>query len=251
MIRRRVSAVVRLWNGFWGQAVEGAQAQCQIDGVMYKPICKPGGYLVWTDLANGTHTLSVTLAGFEPQTLIFSTSSQDVFNGCMVLKPDRTRYPVRGVVTQLDLCLQVNDKPLAQEKFWLCISNSPMMKIAQDIATAGSDTVRLFCNCPATALALPMPFLLDASQNPELVLLCTWDGQTGRLQTPLVHSHRRGSTLFVAQQYQTDEQGKACIWLREPGHVLVYQNERVYALTLIQGQNTCTLDTSLRAERKD
>ena len=251
MIRRRVSTVIRLWDGFLGQAVEAKRAQCQIDGMMCHPICKPEGYLIWTDLAHGVHTLSVAVTGFQPQTLTFSTSQSDFFTGCMVLKPDRARYSVRGLVTQLDLCLQVDGKPLAQAAFWLCASTDPMMKIAQDIVTADSDTVRLFGSRGADALTLPMTFLLHESQYPELIVLCTWDGQNGRVKVPFAYDHRRGSALFAAQQYQTDMQGKACIWMREPGRVLIYQNGRVNALTLTQGQNTCTIDVQSCTERKD
>ena len=69
MIRRRVSAVLRLRDGFTGRVLPGG-AVCLLDGrPLRHPLWKEGGYLVIQDLAAGPHSLEVRCAGFRPVTL--------------------------------------------------------------------------------------------------------------------------------------------------------------------------------------
>ena len=67
MIRRRVSAVLRLRDGFTGRVLPGG-AVCLLDGrPLRHPLWKEGGYLVIQDLAAGPHSLEVLDASRLPQ----------------------------------------------------------------------------------------------------------------------------------------------------------------------------------------
>ena len=73
MIRVHVSAVCRVRDGFTGQPVETAGLLCSLDDQSCRPVCKPGGYLILTDLPAGRHVLVLTAAGFQREQLELTT----------------------------------------------------------------------------------------------------------------------------------------------------------------------------------
>ena len=50
VLRRSVSAVLLLRDGFLGTPIETSGALFRIDGTPSQPQSKPGGYRIWTDL---------------------------------------------------------------------------------------------------------------------------------------------------------------------------------------------------------
>lgn len=73
MIRRRLSAVFLVRDGFTGRALQsGAEVRCRLDGAPCAPLWKAGGYLALCDLPEGEHTLTI-------ERRLFFARKQDLF----------------------------------------------------------------------------------------------------------------------------------------------------------------------------
>ena len=228
MIHRRVSAVLQLRDGFLGRPVEGNGARCQVDGAACRPQAKAGGYLVWTDLSEGMHRLTVCLPGFQPEEIAAEIRENRVWEGCASLKPG-VGYPYGRGAVSICLTIEQDGTPLADTEVWIAGAGEAPLKIAQDKAAAGAQQLRLFSKASVSVLPVPGIFLVD-DKKPELVQLQAIEQGEGTLATPLAVSHARGRGLLPAQRYRTDAQGQIHVLLRSAVRLAVfYQNKVQYA----------------------
>lgn len=241
LLQRRVSAVLRLRDGFLGTPIETGGAVFRIDGTPVQPQSKPGGYRVWTDLPAGRHTLSISQHGFQTEEIALEVGPDKAWEGCADLKPG-VGYPFGRDAATVRLTVQRGGQPLANEQVWLAVADNAPLKLAQDQAEAGAQTLRLFCKGEASSLPLPGAFLLEEDDAPELVTLRSFAEETGTLAAPLAHTHARGRALLPAQAYRTDEQGRLRIMLREAVRLAVLCDGSIrYAEPAADGENEFTL----------
>ena len=186
MIHRRVSAVLQLRDGFLGRPVEGNGARCQVDGAACRPQAKAGGYLVWTDLSEGMHRLTVCLPGFQPEEIAAEIRENRVWEGCASLKPG-VGYPYGRGAVSICLTIEQDGTPLADTEVWIAGAGEAPLKIAQDKAAAGAQQLRLFSKASVSVLPVPGIFLVD-DKKPELVQLQAIEQGEGTLATPLAVS---------------------------------------------------------------
>lgn len=241
LVQRSVSAVLRLRDGFLGTPIENSGALFRIDGMPSQPQAKPGGYRVWTGLAEGRHTLSVSMRGFQTEELIVDIRPGQVWEGSADLKPG-LGYPFGKDAVTVRLTVTRGGQPLADQPVWLAVADPAPLKLAQDKAEKGAQTLRLFCRGEVSALPVPGVFLLEEGKAPELVTLQAVEGEDGRLTAPLAHAHTRGKALLPAQQYRTDGQGRISVMLREAARLAVFCNGSIqYAEPGTEGEQTITL----------
>lgn len=241
MIHRRVSAVLRLRDGFLGTPIESTGALFRIDGTPHQPQAKPGGYRVWTGLETGRHELSVSMQGFQTEVLTIEIPADGSWEGSADLKPG-PGYPFGRNAVTVQLHLTQDGQPLAGQPVWLAIAEPAPLKIAQDKAAKGAQSMRLFCKGEPGALPVPGAFLLEEDKQPELVYLQSFEKEEGQLGGPLAHPHARGKALLPAQQYRTDEAGIVRIMLREAAKLAVFCGGKIaYAAPQAGGENTFTL----------
>ena len=67
MITIHASAVCRVRDGFTGRGMESAGLLCTLDGISCRPVWKPGGYLVLTNLPHGPHRLRLRGRGYQEE----------------------------------------------------------------------------------------------------------------------------------------------------------------------------------------
>lgn len=239
MIHRRVSAVLQLRDGFLGRPVEGNGARCQVDGAVCRPQAKTGGYLVWTDLPEGMHRLTVCLPGFQPEEITAEILENQLWEGCAFLKPG-VGYPYgRGAVS---VCLTVEQDgvPLVDTEVWIAAAGEAPLKIAQDKAAAGAQQLRLFSKASVSTLPVPGTFLVD-DKKPELVQLQAIEQGEGALAVPLTVSHARGRGLLPAQRYRTDAQGQIHVLLRSAVRLAVFYQHKVQYAECQTGESSVEL----------
>lgn len=240
-VQRRLSAVLRLRDGFLGTPVENSGALFRVDGAPSQPQAKQGGYRVWTDLPAGRHTLSVSLRGFQTEELVMEIQPDAVWEGSADLKPG-LGYPFGKDAATVRLTVTRGGKPLADQPVWLAAAESAPLKLAQDKAEQGAQTLRLFCRGGADTLPVPGVFLLEEKEAPELVHLQAVEGEEGRLAAPLAHAHTRGRALLPAQQYRTDGQGRLSMMLREAARLAVFCGGSIqYAEPVTDGEQAVIL----------
>jgi hypothetical protein len=224
MIQFRVSAVCRVRDGFTGRLIEGKDLRCALDGTLVRPVCKPGGYLVLTDLSEGPHRLSLRCSGFREELTDFSVGGlpQKLY---LSLKPSE-QYVFHQEAVRLKLRLLEGSRPAADRTLWLTVPTAAECKVAQDAAAAGAEQLRLFCGGAADRLPVPGMFLIEDGADSEIVSLLSVEAETGSLAAPLQYRHRRSKCLLPAQQFRTGGDGAFTAVFRTAGTVLVFVDGR-------------------------
>ena len=101
MIHVRVSAVCRLRDGFTGRPIPLGAASCSLDGRRLRPVEKPGGYLILTDLPPGRHLLVLRAAGYQEERTELETGER-ILETDVTLKPG-AGYPLPPGAARLEL----------------------------------------------------------------------------------------------------------------------------------------------------
>lgn len=241
MIRRSVSAVCLLRDGFTGRSLSPSSLRCELDGRPCVPLGKPGGYLVLTDLEPGEHRLLIHSRGYQDETVIFSTAPGKAVEEVLALKPGPDYFFPAGV-TRLALTLSAGGRPLAASEVWLAAPSRAELKLSQERAEAGTREIRLFCRGSAASLPIPGPFLLSDGGNSEVVRLHTLTGETGVLAAPLRLSHTRGRTFLPAQRFRTDSGGCLSGVFPSSGEFALLAEGRYGGLELKEGENALSLE---------
>lgn len=234
MIRRCVSAVFLLRDGFSGRPLaSGAQVRCTLDGVPVRPLWKDGGYLVFTDLPPGEHTLTVQRPFYRLEQRSFPVRPGEMWEDTVHLKPG-TGYPFPAESAALELTVTEGRNPSAWP-VWLGMSGPAALKLAQD--DGEGTAIRLFCR---NAALLPVPgyFLIPEKSGGELIHLRSLLGESGELETPLEHRHPRGSELIPMQRYDPDGAGRLSARFPQAGTLWLCCQGAVRSLELVPGLQT-------------
>ena len=109
MITMHVSAVCRVRDGFTGRAIEASGLVCALDGAPFRPVGKPGGYLVLVNLPGGTHRLSLRCQGYQEE-WVEIRSGRGTQELDVTMKPGEG-YPFRQEVTLLTLTILEGGEP--------------------------------------------------------------------------------------------------------------------------------------------
>ena len=110
MIRRQVSAVVLLRDGFTGRVLTGGTV-CRLDGQPIRPLWKPEGYLILENLTLGTHRLELLRGGFCPAELTLEIREGTLREETVDLQPG-SGYPFPPETAALTV--QVQGKKVSQ-----------------------------------------------------------------------------------------------------------------------------------------
>jgi len=237
MIRVHVSAVCRVRDGFTGQPVETAGLLCSLDDQSCRPVCKPGGYLILTDLPAGRHVLVLTAAGFQREQLELTTGGgTEELDVSMKPGPG---YPFRQSVTRLELRVRGAEGAAGDSPLWLAWAAGAELVVAQTTAESGADSLRLFCKGQRKLLPIPGRYLLMDGERSEIVSLRALEGETGELSRPLVHAHSRSRTLQPAQCFRTDADGTLRAFFPQPCTVTAFSppGGQCESLPLQEGDN--------------
>lgn len=219
MIRRRVSAVLRLRDGFTGRVLPGGTV-CLLDGrPLRHPLWKEGGYLVIQDLAAGPHSLEVRCAGFRPVTLTVE-AGRTLWEEVVDLTPGEG-YPFPAGTADLTIRFAGGGAPADGETVWVGMKGDVVLKLAQDKADPAETALRLFCQGPESRLPVPGHFILADPKAPELAALRSLRDGAGELEQPLAQTHPRG-TEWVAARPCAVQSGAVQMRFAGPGQVWIF-----------------------------
>ena len=236
MIRMKVSAVFQVRDGFTGRSVEGNRLVCLLDGSAVRPVVKPGGLLVLTNLPDGEHELTLRCVGFREERISFRVTEDGLFEGYAALKPG-DGYSFRGSVTWLEL--QV---PAGQRTVWITTPCAAECKIAQTKAEAGEKAFRVYCKGDPALLSIPGYFLVEDGEDSEIVVLGSVSNELGSLLSPLQKDHSRSRRLLPVQQYRPDGEGKLRAVFSASGSVVIWSGEgQPVTAELREGSNNISI----------
>ena len=240
MIRFHVNAVLRVLDGFTGKPPAPSAIRFFVDGAVYRPVVKDGGYYVLMGLAPGEHQVVLQGAYYQDErlTVTAGTGYQEFL---VTMKPG-SRYPFGRSVTTLTITVQDKKGAIPNQRVWVVARNPHMeLKIAQDGVKAGDEVVRLFCSESAKALPIPCNLMLLDAGKCEVCRL--EDLEEGRFALPLKFDHKRGCPLYSTQVYTADASGAIRAVFREPVAVelLMEGTEQSVSLELAAGENEYVL----------
>lgn len=237
MITFRVSAVCRVKDGYSGKWIETGGLLCTLDGQRYKPVTKPGGYLILTDLSPGQHQLSLRVAGYQDERVELDGGT-GIQERDITLKPG-AGYPFHMPVAQLILAVTKGGRPAAEQSLWLAVPDGSELKIAQTRTESGETSFRLYGKGLPARLSLPGAYLIVDGKNSEIVCLQSVEKENGMLAAPFEKAHERGKILLPAQNYHTDAAGFLRAYLSGPCTAALFAPEtgRVENLALSVGEN--------------
>lgn len=204
MIRRRVSAVVRLRDNFTGRTLSGG-GLCLLDGQpLRRPIWKEDGYLVLQDLAPGTHELTVQRPGFCTARAEIQAGS-GLWEETIELVPgEGYRFPAG--TADLTVRFAGQNVPADGEEVWLGLAGDVTLKLAQSKADADQTEVRLFAQGPERALPVPAHYLITDAKAPEVVTLRALRDGLGVLEKPMESPHPRGTVWVCVHPFPVADQ---------------------------------------------
>lgn len=205
MIAVKVSAVCLVRDGYTGKILPPGGFLCTVDGAPCRPVGKPEGYLVFTGLSPGPHRLALRRQGFREEWLDFEAGAEPGRVLSVDMKPDQG-YPFRPGAARLHLTVKRGKEPGADCLIWLAAPGPLELKVAQEEAEAGAQSLRLYWKGRPSP-AVPGSYLVRDGKHSEVAQLRALSGETGRLYEPLRAGHKRGTPLLSAQRCHTGGDG--------------------------------------------
>ena len=238
MIRMQVSVILQVRDGFTGRILEGSNLICALDGVPVRPVAKPGGYLILTNLPVGVHQVLLRAAGSQDEYVDFTAVKDGYRELYVALKPGR-QYLFRQSVIRLRL--QLPDE-LRGCQIWISPPSVVECKVAQTKAETGSKQFRIYCKGNQALLPIPGAFLIEDGDHSEVVVLKSLSEEVGTLEETLRWDHGRSRRLLPVQKYRCDEEGQIYAAFPIAGTAVIYTgNGAPQSLELSEGENQWNL----------
>ena len=238
MIRMQVNVILQVRDGFTGRILEGSNLICMLDGVSVRPVAKPGGYLILTNLPVGEHQLLLRADGYQDEYVEFTAVKDGYRELYVALKPGR-QYLFWQSVIRLRLQLPYE---LHGRQIWISSPSVAECKVAQTKAERGSEQFRIYCKGNQALLPIPGTFLIEDGEQSEVVVLKSLSEEMGTLEEPLCRDHGRSRRLLPVQKYRCDEQGQIYAAFPTAGTAVIYTGSgEPRSLVLAEGENRLDL----------
>lgn len=243
MIQIHVSAVLTVYDGYTGHALSQSALRCSLNGMPCRPEYRQGGYFVFTDLVPGPHKILLQSMYFQDELVEVTASDSHREERTIYLKPAEN-YPFGGRITRLIGKVARKGVPVVGERLHVAACH-PLgeLKIAQDVAKAGANEVKLYVRSKPETIKLSREYLIVDGKNSEICLLTEHHEGVGTFASPLRYDHKRGKCLYPAQGYSTDHRGQFFASFREPTPVEVFfaEQKRITSIELNEGINEIEL----------
>ncbi len=203
---KRVSCVLKIFDSSTNYPLKRSQVCISVDGCAAEVIYKEGGYFVLADLAEGEHKIEITSTVFQNESLLINVDYSVNFNELMdvltvMLNPSE-RHPqaLRG-------CVLKGTFSKAECISFYVASSSVGLKLAEDNADKGKQTVKLFSG--GARVMLPSLFHINdkTEKNCEFVMINSARGDEHILGKPLQFAHKRSTEFIPMVQYHSAEDG--------------------------------------------
>ena len=137
----------------------------------------------------------------------------------------------------------VQGKPVENRILWVAAkTQTEELKLAQDTAEAGDQTVKLFYRGGREENRFPRNYLIVDGKKSEVVPITGAQEGQAALDVPLKYQHKRGVAFYPAQAYCTGAQGEILAFFREAVPVEVFdpESKTLTSLVLQPGRNDIT-----------
>lgn len=208
-----ISMIFKIMDRFRKRPLLAVEAGIYINGHRQRPLYKPGGYFIFTDLNPGETCFQILAPAFQQEvlTVLIPAPGKGYLHSHLLLNPSPA-YPFGSEVTTVKGRLWREQRPYAYEHFYLIPgAGGEVMKVAEDKGEAGNTRLRLFAAVPERQLSFPGKYLLKDKDKGkgEVCLITRKDSQKGMflLEKELQFSHVRGTPLVEVIECRTEDDG--------------------------------------------
>jgi hypothetical protein len=205
-----VSVVFKIFDRFNKKPVSASSVLFTVGGENRKPVYKTGGYFVFTDLACGNTSFELHSPVYESRHIEVDVPQRDSeYKMVYLMLNPSSSYPFGSAVTTISGLVNIAKEPLSNQPFYLLTGKEMTIKIAQDDACEGNDSLKLFASSGHGGMSVPGTFLIqDKNQKNQEFCTITDSENEYHLSDKLLHSHPRGTPLVETVEYSTNMDGK-------------------------------------------
>ena len=200
-----------------------------VDGERKRYLRRNDGFLLFMELANGKHHLTLSHPYYHESKCAFEVEEGETTIEVVTMRPlyvegqNLCRLTVAGMVPGTTAYISGQTYPL---------------QLQQSECPAGTRDVRLFKRS-AFKLIPPLRMLCADEEAPETcILMDMLNDETWRLAAPLRYGHKRGVRFYPTQPYEVQDDGTTQAVLFTAGPVSVLYENRLYELTVKEGEQT-------------
>lgn len=207
-----ISIVFKAYDSFQNKAVEPSLLTFFIDGILKKPVYKPDGYFVFTDLPEGPAEFQIYSPIYVSQCINVNipTAGQEYIVRHLVMNPSAS-YPFISAATILSGTFCRGGAPCANIGFYIIRRDkTEIFKISQQKTETGSRTLKLFVSASTSLVTLPVTCLIDdkSPKNREFCTVVTHaEDDSFTLEDGLRFSHSRATGLLKSFYFTTSGDG--------------------------------------------
>jgi len=208
-----ISIIFKIMDHFRKRTLLAPEVSIYLNNQRIKPLYKPGGYFIFTDLPSGRASFEIVSPIFRTKKVvadILEAGNGYIMNHLM-MSPSR-KYPFGGPVTTVSGTITMGGVPFTEQQFHIIPGDGgEVMKIAEDKAEAGNNLLKLFVAVPGRQLSIPGKFMIKDKEEAkrEFCLITQNADQDGRypLEKGMAYSHLRATPLVEVIECATSLDG--------------------------------------------
>jgi len=209
-----VSVIFQIIDRFKKRPLLASEATIFVNNRLLRPIYKPGGYFVFTNLEPGMTSFEIVSPFFQKEKVEMEIPQpgKGYLLRHMLLNPGKL-YSFESSATLVSGRIITKNTPFAEKLFYMYpCKGGEILKIAEDNAVAGNSNIKLFAIVPDRYLSIPgMYIIMDKDKaKKEVCLITRGKDKDGifSLESGLKFSHSRGTPLVGAIECKTSSEGE-------------------------------------------
>lgn len=196
-----ISIILKIMDGFRKRTLLAPEVSIFLNKQRMRPIYKPGGYFIFTDLPPGQACFEITSPVFRPEKVVadIPEAGKGYILNHIMMYPSRI-YPFGGPVTTVSGIISKGGAPFTEQQFYMIPGDGKeVMRIAEDQAEAGNSRIKLFIAVSEHQLSIPGNYLIKDKEETkrEFCLITQQADKDGMypLEKGMVYSHLRATPL--------------------------------------------------------
>ena len=201
----------------------------RVDGESKRYLRRNDGFLLFMDLANGEHRLSLSHPNYRDANCTVCITEGETTIEAVTMRP--------LYVTGDHLC-RLTVTGMAPGTTAYISGHSYPLQLQQSQCPAGTQEMRLFKK-GAYNLVPPLRMLCADLEAPETcILMDKLSEDFWRLAAPLRQEHKRGVKFYPTQPYEAQEDGTAQAVFFAEGPVSLMYDNKLFELSVKEGEQT-------------
>ncbi len=217
-INTKYSLLVQLHDTYTGTAPVGTNISVMLEGINRKPLAKPEGYFVFTDLPEGTYALKVKSKFYlEENSIVTLRESDSEYHALNLSLKPAFSYPYFSGATCCLASLRTTAATHADVRVRATVLDEgcAIARLAQDVLAAGNKEVVLNKH---GIIAVGDLFRIQAKEAGTAgycrIAAINYQKNTFILASPLEHDYKRGDYFLPVMETRSDDRGEVSLYFR-------------------------------------